>query len=135
MRYRYLLVDSRGSPVAHVASDDGPDQPVWRVRAEDGDLKRILSHEYVSLVGVSEGLPAMEGRVSDFRGNVVSIVPVRALGDEVRRNLRIPVRFESFLYPVSGAWRGRSPILSNDLSCGGGPPPSRCRCTPRPSRI
>ena len=39
--------------------------------------------------------------------------------EEVRRNLRMPVRFESFLYPVSGRWRGRMPVLSNDLSCGG----------------
>ena len=39
--------------------------------------------------------------------------------EEVRRNLRMPVRFESFLYPVSGRWHGRMPVLSNDLSCGG----------------
>ena len=28
-------------------------------------------------------------------------------------------RFESYLYSVSGEWKGRLPILSNDLSCGG----------------
>lgn len=119
MRYKYLMVDSRGNPVAHVSSDDGPDKSVWQVRAEDGDIKRILSHEYVSLLGVSEELPAMEGRVTACHGNMISIAPVRTLGEDVRRNLRIPVRFESFLYPVSGRWRGRVPILSNDLSCGG----------------
>ena len=61
----------------------------------------------------------MEGRVTACHGNMISIAPVRTLGEDVRRNLRIPVRFESFLYPVSGRWRGRVPILSNDLSCGG----------------
>ena len=55
----------------------------------------------------------------DRRGNVVSIQSVRELGEDVRRNLRMPVRFESYLYPRSDAWKGRIPVLSNDLSCGG----------------
>ena len=95
MSYKYMLLDSRGAPVAQGVSEDGPEKNVWQLRIAHGDIKRVLGHEYISLVGTSEQFPAMEGRI-------------------VR-----PVRFESFLYPVSGRWRGRMPVLSNDLSCGG----------------
>ena len=90
-----------------------------QLRIAHGDIKRVLGHEYISLVGTSEQFPAMEGRIVRCRDNLVSVESVRMLGEEVRRNLRMPVRFESFLYPVSGRWRGRMPVLSNDLSCGG----------------
>ena len=119
MTYKYLILDSRGEPVAHGVSEDGPNQPVWELEIDSGDIKRVLSHEYVSLVGTSEKVPAMEGRIMDRQGNVVSIQSVRELGEDVRRNLRMPVRFDSYLYPRSDAWKGRVPVLSNDLSCGG----------------
>ena len=107
MRYNYLIVDSRGEPVAHGESDDGPERALWEIHVDSGDVKRVLSHEYVSLVSTSE------------EGNVISVEAVRRLDEEVRRNLRMPVRFDSYIYPISGAWKGRAPVISNDLSCGG----------------
>ena len=119
MLIKYLIIDSRGEPVAHAVSQDGPDRPVWQLQIDDGDLQRVLEHEYISLVSTSEQIPAMEGRITGRKGNLISVVSVRRLGEQVRANLRMPVRFDSFVYPVSGQWRGRAPILSNDLSCGG----------------
>ena len=106
MSYKYMLLDSRGAPVAQGVSEDGPEKNVWQLRIAHGDIKRVLGHEYISLVGTSEQFPAMEGRIVRCRDNLVSVESVRMLGEEVRRNLRMPVRFESFLYPVSGRWRG-----------------------------
>ena len=108
MSYKYMLLDSRGAPVAQGVSEDGPEKNVWQLRIAHGDIKRVLGHEYISLVGTSEQFPAMEGRIVRCRDNLVSVESVRMLGEEV-----------SFLYPVSGRWRGRMPVLSNDLSCGG----------------
>ena len=119
MSYKYLMVDSRGAPVAHGISEDGPGQPVWRIEVDSGDLKRVLSHEYVSLVSTAEDRPAMEGRIIGCQDRTITVEAVRQLDGEVRRNLRMPVRFETFLYPISGDWKGRAPVLSNDLSCGG----------------
>jgi c-di-GMP-binding flagellar brake protein YcgR len=45
--------------------------------------------------------------------------PLRPLGAEVRETLRIPVSFQSFIYPLSGAWKGRRTVQAVDLSCGG----------------
>ena len=100
MSYKYMLLDSRGAPVAQGVSEDGPEKNVWQLRIAHGDIKRVLGHEYISLVGTSEQFPAMEGRIVRCRDNLVSVESVRMLGEEVRRNLRMPVRFESFLYPV-----------------------------------
>lgn len=47
---------------------------------------------------------------------MIVLDPLRALGEEVRQNLRMPTSFESFVYPVTG---GQVPIRANDLSCGG----------------
>lgn len=119
MPLKYLIIDSRGEPVAHAVSRDGPDRPVWQLEIDGGDLQRVLEHEYISLVSTSEKIPAMEGRIVGRRDNMISVVSVRRLEEQVRANLRMPVRFDSFVYPVSGQWKGRAPIISNDLSCGG----------------
>ena len=63
MRHQYLMIDSRGTPVAHGTSDDGLEKSVWEIQVDSGDIKRVLSHEYVSLVSSSEKVPAMEGRI------------------------------------------------------------------------
>ena len=39
--------------------------------------------------------------------------------DDDRRNFRVPVQENSFLYPVDGSWKGRRAIETIDLSCGG----------------
>ena len=87
MSYKYMLLDSRGAPVAQGVSEDGPEKNVWQLRIAHGDIKRVLGHEYISLVGTSEQFPAMEGRIVRCRDNLVSVESVRMLGEEVRRNL------------------------------------------------
>ena len=36
-----------------------------------------------------------------------------------RRNFRIPVEMDSFLYPTDHSWQGRRRLKTVDLSCGG----------------
>jgi len=52
MSYKYMLLDSRGAPVAQGVSEDGPEKNVWQLRIAHGDIKRVLGHEYISLVGL-----------------------------------------------------------------------------------
>ena len=44
---------------------------------------------------------------------------IKEMDENLRQNLRMPVRFSTFLYPVTGAWKGRRQAESVDLSCGG----------------
>ena len=119
MAHKYLVLDSLGRPVARCMSPEGLDAPVWRLEASDEDLERILSHKNVTLVGTAEKWAAAEGRIVRHEGNQVWVEPIRELDGAVRENLRMPVQFQSFLYPVSGKWKGRRLVLSRDLSCGG----------------
>lgn len=47
MSYKYMLLDSRGAPVAQGVSEDGPEKNVWQLRIAHGDIKRVLGHEYI----------------------------------------------------------------------------------------
>ena len=84
MSYQYLSVDSRGNRVAHALSDDGPERPVWVLQLDEGDVKSVLSHEYISLVGTSETIPAIECRIARREGSRVTVERVRELGESVR---------------------------------------------------
>ena len=119
MEYKYLILDSKGNAVARGVSDHPPVGSPWRLKIDDGDIERVMRHTYVNLVGNSDQAPAMEGKIVRQQGNWVYLEPVRQLDESVRQNLRMPVRFTSFLYPVSGQWKGRAQIVSRDLSCGG----------------
>ena len=45
---------------------------------------------------------------------------IATLDPEVRRNLRVPVKFDTFLYALpDSSWTGRRSAQSIDLSCGG----------------
>lgn len=119
MAYRYLILDSKDTAVARGTTEYAPRGHEWQMVIDDGDLEELAKHTYVRLVGNSDAVPAMEGKIIRREGNVVVLEPVRPLAEAQRKNLRIPVRFISYIYPRSGSWKGRVPIISNDLSCGG----------------
>jgi hypothetical protein len=119
MAHKYLILDSRGNAVAHGVSEQASNRELWRLQIDDGDIDQVMSHTILRLVGDSDAVPALEGRIVRQEGNTVYLEPIRPLGEELRKNLRIPVHFSSYLYPISGQWQGRIPIVSYDLSCGG----------------
>ncbi len=119
MADKYLILDSRGQPLAHGLADVRPGQEIWTLTVDRRDLDAVLDHEYVQLVGSSSLVAPMEGRILRSRGTRLEVQKLRSIDSEIRQNLRMPVAFATFLYPVSGAWQGRRKILSHDLSCGG----------------
>lgn len=119
MAYKYLIVDSQGDAVAHGIAQQKPVGKNWCLRVEDGDLDQVMSQDIVDLVSSTGTDPGLQGRILRREGNLVFIEPLAPLGESARRSLRVPVRFVSYLYPVTGNWKGRVPIVSKDLSCGG----------------
>ena len=116
---KYLMLDSRGDAIARGLLERVTDGELWRLRVTEGSADEVMGHNNISLVGDTENSPALEGRIVRREGDVVFVEPVRQLEESVRQNLRIPVRFVTYLYAVSGDWKGRVPIVTNDLSCGG----------------
>lgn len=97
MAYKYLILDSRGNAVAHGVSDYDPKGAKWRMVIDDGDLEEVAKHTNLRLVGNSDAVPALEAKIIQREGNVIVLEPLRRLEQSLRRNLRIPVRFVSYL--------------------------------------
>lgn len=116
---RYLILDSSGIPLAHARLESPPDAAVWQLRILSDGADAVSGHTAIQLVGMSDHSPTMAGCIIRQRGDLLAVEPTHPLGGKLRQNLRMPVQFDSFLYPISGQWQGRRSIQSRDLSCGG----------------
>lgn len=115
----YLLLDSKNNPLAKGHLESPPDAPNMQVRVEEDKMTEVLDHEELQLVCMDEEKTSLLGRIIMHRRDIIVLEKLKSLGAEIRQNLRMPVQFESFIYPLTGAWKGRRPVLSHDLSCGG----------------
>lgn len=116
---RYMILDSEGIPVAKGSSKQHITDEIWKVKLDEPVPVYLQEQAYVTLVGTSSDMAGLEGHIVKLEKNAVYIKPIRRIGEKVRNNLRIPVSFSSYVYPVSGKWKGRCAIISHDLSCGG----------------
>ena len=117
---RYLILDAEKRPLTYGELLDPPEAERFQIRVPADRLETVMEHPTVQLIGISEGAGVLVGRVEDSRGDdIVVITKLEALDENLRQNLRMPVRFSTFLYPVTGAWKGRRQAESVDLSCGG----------------
>ena len=117
----YLLLDSKNNPIARGMIQGKTDGPFWQIQVEDGKIDEILEHKKLRLLSIMDTGPSYEGVIVRSRNDMIQLEVTKltpASGD-MRKNLRVVVRFKSFIYPVSGRWRGRRVVESNDLSCGG----------------
>lgn len=119
MPYRYMILDSRNTAVARGYLESPPDSPVWYIKVLDGAEEKVMEHEYLQLVSMEENAPAKMGRILRCKNNVVVLEPMKDLDEAIQRDLRVEVKFNTFLYPLSGDWKGRRYAISRDLSCGG----------------
>lgn len=118
MEHKYLILDSNDNPLARGYMSGMPGSNTCRMRVE-GDIDLLLSQESIRIVDMFGGGETIEGKILGSRGNIVEVSVLRTLEESLRRTLRIPVRFETLLYPVTGKWKGRLWVESYDLSCGG----------------
>ena len=112
----YLLMDSNSRMLARGRRLDAPGRKNIYIRLIDGNARTLVDAGIIQAVPQDKSLPPQITRVADFREDAVALEPLRELGSEVRRNFRVPVVFDSFVYPPGG---GRAPMRSVDLSCGG----------------
>ena len=118
MERKFLILDSRDTPLAHGYLQGRLDVPTCRIQVEE-DPSLVLDHEYIKLVDMSGPGETTEGRIRGGKEDWIEVEVLRTVGEGLRRTLRIPVWFESFVYPVSGNWKGRARVEGHDLSCGG----------------
>lgn len=116
-----MLMDSMSKVLAK-GRFEKPSQPGFLcVKIVEGSVKDVLRANKVQVVPAQEGRSAVLGRVVDCSDHdVVTFSTLRELkGESVRTNLRMPVDFVSYAYPLTSTVKTRSAIRANDLSGGG----------------
>ena len=116
----YLILDTQNHALANGELVSPAGTTPMRLSILDNKVDDVMSHEVITLFSsLSTELP-IQCRILRQRGDVVLVEKIATLDPEVRRNLRVPVKFDSFVYPLPGCgWKGRVPVQSIDLSCGG----------------
>lgn len=117
----YLLLNDEDTPVARGLLITPPDAEELRVKVLDEDLDEIediAPHKLVTLVGMLQTMPTLQGEVLGTSRDMLKLRPVETKED-VRDVLRVDVAFDTLIYPVDVAWTGRRRAEFIDLSCGG----------------
>lgn len=117
----YLMLDSKGTPIARGRVQGGTGGQYWQIQVEDGRIDEILAHKKLKLLSVMDTGPSYEGVIVRSRNDMIQleVTKINADAHDMRKNLRVVVHFKSFIYPLSGGWAGRREVESNDLSAGG----------------
>lgn len=115
-----VLLDSNTARVLARGYLEGPPDGLnLQINVIEGDALSVVHTEHVQIVPADEEMSPKLGHVIHYQGTHLVMEPLRDLvGNTVRANLRMPVDFDTFLYPTDGSpgrWRARG----NDLSCGG----------------
>ncbi len=117
----YLLLDSKNTPIARGQLEGPANGSTWQIRVLDDKIDAVLEHQEFRLLSMTKGGKAQAGRLLRSRNDMIQleIYEIDDSNDDMRQNLRVPTDFTSFIYPVSGRWRGRRTCRALDLSCGG----------------
>lgn len=114
-----FLLDEHEKTVGRGMLLDPPSSRFLRVRLLEESAGATLYRQEVHLVGMNDGAESLLCRVLEQRGSLVSLERIRVVGGNLRQNLRIPVRFRTPIYPLTGPWQAQRWVESKDLSCGG----------------
>jgi len=118
-KQRYLLMDSKNMPIAKGILECPVDAPSWQIRVLENKAEELMDHETLKLMSLEPDAPNLMAKIIRRRNDIVLLEKLGPLGLDGRKDLRLPTRFTTFIYPVSGGWPGRRVVLSKDLSCGG----------------
>ena len=116
----YLILDTQNHALANGELATAPGASPMRLNIHGNKVDDVMAHEVITLFSASSEEPPIQCRILRQRGDAVLLEKIATLDPEVRRNLRVPVKFDTFLYALpASAWTGRREAQSIDLSCGG----------------
>lgn len=116
----YLILDTQNHALANGELATPPGTTPMRLNVLEHKVDDVMRHEVITLFSSSSDEPPVQCRILRQRGDTVLLEKIATLDPEVRRNLRVPVKFDSFIYALPDSpWQGRRPVQSIDLSCGG----------------
>ena len=116
----YLILDTQNHALANGELATPAGTSPMRLNILGNKVDDVMAHEVITLFSASSEELPIQCRILRQRGDAVLVEKIATLDPEIRRNLRVPVKFDTFLYPLPGSCRaGRQSAQSIDLSCGG----------------
>lgn len=116
---RYLLLDSRNVPLAHVVLESSTDNGLLTVRFTDKETENAQGHEIYRLLGIGKNQPPIQCQLVKQRDRRMVLERISYLEPEQRKDLRVPLHGKSFLYYTVNDTLTRCEIEFVDISCGG----------------
>ena len=112
----YLILDTQNHALANGELATPAGTSPMRLNILGNKVDDVMAHEVITLFSAStEELP-IQCRILRQRGDAVLVEKIATLDPEIRRNLRVPVKFDTFLYPfpapAGGDGRPSSPLTS-----------------------
>ena len=115
----YLILDSKGTPLANAVLESPTNSEVLQIRVLNDKVEEVAAHREIQLIGIDDSTPNRVGVIVRQRDDKLIVQPTAALDSNARENLRILTNFSSVMYPSSGRWKGQRTVQGKDLSCGG----------------
>ncbi|MBQ9459603.1 MAG: PilZ domain-containing protein [Oscillospiraceae bacterium] len=112
----YTLLDSDSRPRGKGIRKEAPDGRTLFISLSEGDPAQLSRIGILQAVPQDKSQPPQMVRFIGSRERIIALEPMRDSGSAMRKNFRVPVAFDSFVYPQG---RRRAPLRSVDLSCGG----------------
>ena len=101
----YLILDTQNKALANGELASPPGTSPMRLNILDHKVDSVMEHEVVTLFSASSEELPIQCRILRQRGDAVLLEKIATLDPEVRRNLRVPVKFDTFLYALpSSSW-------------------------------
>lgn len=120
MNHTYLIMDTQNSALASSELVTPPGTMPMRLQILDNKVDSVMEHEVIVLFSSKSNDLPIQCRILRQRGDDIMVEKIATLDPEVRRNLRVPAKFDTFIYPIPGSgWKGRHLVQTIDLSCGG----------------
>ena len=112
----YLLMDRDSNLLAMAELDSPPGSPKMQMRVTRGQTSDVEKAGIIQAVSTDDSEDTQMARVLMRRGSILVAEPLRSEVAPVRKNVRISLKFDSFVYPEGAE---KAAIKSVDLSMGG----------------
>ena len=93
----YMILDSQNNPIAPGQMVSPPGDEMLQVLVLENKIDDVARHEIIHLIAMGSDDASLQCQVLRERGDKVILKRIAALDPEVRRNLRVPVKFDSFV--------------------------------------
>lgn len=115
----YVITGKNRTPLARAMLYGDPDAETWQAELVSGTMEAVLAEKTVELVRLGDDMYTLVGRVKGQSGKRVLLERIIGRSGDARRSLRVPIDYDTYIYPADGAWKGRCLVKCKDLSCGG----------------